>query len=73
MVIGGDARLSEYLTTGEAARHANVAIQTIHNWIEAGHIEAKEEWQGTKRVRKIKRESLEAWLAAIAARKSEGS
>ena len=63
----------EYLTTGEAARLANVAIQTIHNWVEAGHVEALEEWQGTKRVRKIKRESLEAWLAALAVRKSEAS
>jgi predicted site-specific integrase-resolvase len=53
------------LTTGEAARLANVAIQTIHNWAERGVIEVVEEYQNRKRVRKVVRSSLEGYIQQL--------
>ena len=53
------------LTTGEAARHAKVAIQTIHNWIDRGELQAREEWHGKKRVRFVNRASLDRLLRSF--------
>lgn len=53
------------LTTGEAARLAGVAIQTIHNWIDGDKLAAREEYQGGKRVRYVARAALDAYLATL--------
>lgn len=53
------------LTTGQAARLAGVSIQTIHNWIDAGMLAAREEFQGRKRVRFVSRAVLEAFRATL--------
>jgi predicted site-specific integrase-resolvase len=58
-------RQEDEMTTGQAARLFDVSIQTIHNWINAGHLEAREVWQGRKRMRYVKRESADRWQAHV--------
>lgn len=65
-------KLSDELTTGEAARALGVAIQTIHNWINSGQLQAREEYQGRKRVRFVRRDALEALRASLPSAASEG-
>jgi len=50
---------TDEMTTGQAARLLGVAIQTIHNWINGGKLEARQVWQGRKRVRYVQRASVE--------------
>lgn len=58
-------RQEDELTTGQAARLLGVTIQTIHNWIKAGHLEARAVWHGRKRVRYVKQVSALAWQAQL--------
>lgn len=58
-------RQEDELTTGQAARLLGVSIQTIHNWIKAGHLEARVVWHGRKRVRYVKQASALSWQAQL--------
>jgi predicted site-specific integrase-resolvase len=60
-------KTDEELTTGQAARVARVSIQTIHNWIDGGKLAAREEHQGSKRVRYVRRADLDRFLATLPA------